>query len=121
MNHQGILEEVLGIYKKHGWQISRVLLSAETLKKIGEDDPVLSGLPLEQGDVDAVWFERPSRGGKRAIELRWLNETPFALFELVDESDTAEKIEELRKSVESRLAQHVSESKKKKKEEENGD
>lgn len=110
MNYPGILEEILGIYKKHGWQVSRVLLSESAVRDLGKDHEVLQDLEITDSDFDAVWFERASKGGKRAIELRWLNESPFALFELVDESESEESLEKVRKRVEQKMASHASQA-----------
>ncbi|QQS42589.1 MAG: hypothetical protein IPM63_06550 [Acidobacteriota bacterium] len=112
MNYPGILKEILEIYRKHGWRVSRVLLSGAAVKSIGEDCELLDGLIVESSDIDAVWFERPSTKGKLAIELRSLSETPFALFELVDDSESAEKIEKVRERVERKMAVRASQAEK---------
>ncbi|HUF03625.1 MAG TPA: hypothetical protein VMM38_05550 [Aridibacter sp.] len=112
MNYPGILEEILEVYRKHGWQVSRVLLSGEGVQKLGENYEILKDLAVRDSQFDAVWFERPSRTGKRAIELRWLSETPFALFELVDESEPEENVEKVRERVEQKMARHASQSEK---------
>ncbi|MCO6510225.1 MAG: hypothetical protein J5I65_05470 [Aridibacter famidurans] len=110
MNYPGVLEEILGVYRKHGWQVSRVLLSGAAMQSLGRDHKILEGLVVESSDIDAIWFERPSRKGQLAIELRWLSETPFALFELVGESASEENIEEIREGVERKLAVHASQA-----------
>lgn len=116
MNYPGILEEILEVYRKHGWHVSRVLLSGTALQELGEGRESLRDLEVRKSDFDAVWFERPSRKGKRAIELRWLRDTPFALFELVEESESEENIEKIRERVERKMAKHASQAGKRERE-----
>src|SRR5687768_15510964 len=99
------IAEILSLYKKHGWNLRRVLLS-ERLKES------LAGSPLEQlfgateiraSEIDAVWFSRPSRDNQEAWELRRLSETPYALMEMFDEDDDEEIREESLSETEARL------------------
>lgn len=102
-----LVEEIISVYIKHGWKLGRVLLSGAAREKIGPD--LLEKLFVESdivaSDFDAAWFERPSKNGATAIELRHLGEAPFALFELVEND---ERIEEIRNEMENRLASHAS-------------
>lgn len=101
--------EILLLYKKHGWNLRRVLLSEESgkfvsdsLKKIfGDADVILF-------TTDAAWFSRASGAGGEAWELRRLSGAPFALVEVFENDDDEEVREEERKEMETRLSQSAS-------------
>ena len=107
MNYAELLSDILGVYKKHGWSVSRVLLSKGAPKELRNAEDLI-GVEVAESEVDAVWFGRPSAKGKRAIELRWLNETPFALFELVDEDIADDELKKIRSRIELQLVDHAS-------------
>lgn len=77
------IAEILSLYKKHGWTLSRVLLSAELAKNLSEKREKLFGAAeIILSRIDAAWFTRPSKNNHTAWELRHLSNTPFALFEV---------------------------------------
>jgi hypothetical protein len=107
MINRKLVEEIISIYTKHGWKPGRVLLSEDSRATLGEDSlgSLFQGAEVVRAGFDAVWFERASRKGSTAIELRHLGEAPFALFELVGEENPSE---EIRKELENRMADYAS-------------
>jgi len=82
-----LIDEIIVTYQKHGWVLRRVLLSAASGAKLGDDrDPRFGGVAVMDSDVDAAWFSRPPKPGGIAWEIRYLGEPPFALLEIIDES-----------------------------------
>lgn len=77
----------IALYEKHGWKLSRVLLTEESQAEI-----VLPALGLDEtaevrdSDLDAFWFTRRSDPNSEAWELRRLAGTPFALVVVVDDA-----------------------------------
>lgn len=100
----GQIKEILAQYKKHGWNLRRVLLSVRTRENLadllsslfGETEIVLSA-------TDAVWFSRASGKSGEAWELRHLSDAPFALFEIFDAEDDEVLREEIRFEMQERL------------------
>lgn len=77
------IAEILSLYKKHGWTLSRVLLSAELEKNLsGKTENLFGSAEIVSSEINAAWFSRPSKGGNQAWELRHLSDAPFALFEV---------------------------------------
>jgi hypothetical protein len=62
------VREILATYAKHGWTLSRVLLSKETLAQTGDATEIFRDAPIDASDLDAAWFYRrqPSQKPKRA-------------------------------------------------------
>jgi hypothetical protein len=80
-------------YKKHGWDLSRVLLSGKSRESLGKG--YFGEVTVIESDLDAAWFTRPSSPGQITWELRALTGTPFALLEVFDDH-TAEATREAR-------------------------
>lgn len=99
--------EILSLYEKHGWKISRVLLSEELSRSLGEEtrSELFGPAPTGRADIDAVWFTRPSKHGRTAWELRHLSAAPYALFELSGETGLTD---ETMKEMENRLTEYAS-------------
>ncbi|HVF44294.1 MAG TPA: hypothetical protein VM936_14825 [Pyrinomonadaceae bacterium] len=98
-------------YTRHGWRLVRVLARPETLPglRAGADDGAqYKGAPVAESDVDAMWFTRPSQGGREAWELRLVADTPYALFELFEPDEPEEDREDVRREMEARLRDYVS-------------
>ncbi len=111
MSHRNLIKEIVGTYKKHGWQLRRVLLCPETRAEL-EAELATGSLPLdsakiEEGSVDGLWFSRRSNEEREAWELRLLAENPFALFETFEKEETEEQREEMRREMEARLRDYV--------------
>jgi hypothetical protein len=103
-------------YTRHGWRLVRVLARPETLPGLrpnvdaaaGDADARYRGAPVAESDVDAMWFTRPSQGGREAWELRLVADTPYALFELFEPDEPEEDREDVRREMEARLRDHAS-------------
>jgi hypothetical protein len=127
-------QDVLAIYRKHGWRLARVLARAETLEELrgpsgndetrggpsgearGESDEgagkervaaSFEGVGVVESEVDAMWFARPAQGGREAWELRLVGETPYALFELFESDEAEEDREDVRREMEARLHEYA--------------
>jgi len=98
-----LVNDILSIYSKHGWLAVEAVLSKDS----HVDATSFGGIPVRSGPFDAIWFERPSRKGKTALELRLLSETPYAIFELADSGST-EEMDGIKKAVEERMAEFSS-------------
>jgi len=99
-------------YTRHGWRLVRVLTRPETLPELrpnaddaAADDAAAQykGAPVAESDVDAMWFTRPSQGGREAWELRLVADPPYALFELFEPDEDEEDREDVRREMEARL------------------
>lgn len=93
------IQEILSLYKKYGWKLERILLTAKLKKTL---DNFTADAEIIESEIDAAWFSRPS-GEKEAWELRRLNNTPYALFETFETDDEEEVREEIRREMEARL------------------
>ena len=99
-------QEILAHYRKHGWQLARVLMSGETSAQwpaCGEaraDGPVqFEQVSVEASEFDAMWFCRPAQGGREAWELRLVAEQPYALFELFEPDEAEEDRTDVRREM----------------------
>lgn len=99
MNQIDRIREILATYRKHGWQLRRLLLVPETRAEVVDNDPTFSGARVEDASVDALWFSRPSFGKREAWELRLIAETPYALFETFEADELEEAREEVRQEM----------------------
>ncbi len=98
------IQEILTQYKKHGWNLSRVLLSVPTKKMLSASvEKIFGDAKIIESKIDAVWFFRTSAKGGEAWELRRLSENPFALFEMFDDEDDEEIREETRQEMQTRM------------------
>ena len=119
-------QDVLAMYRKHGWRLARVLARAETLEELrgpsgdeetrGESDEgageervaaSFEGVGVVESEVDAMWFKRPAQGGREAWELRLVGETPYALFELFESDEAEDDREDVRREMEARLREYA--------------
>jgi len=96
-----LINEIAGVYLKHGWQLRRVLLRPGT-ELAKELDP-LAGVKIEAAEIDALWFSRPSHQGREAWELRLIAENPYALFETFEADESEEEREDVRREMEARM------------------
>ncbi len=108
MSQLGRINEILAIYRRHGWQLRRVLLKAETRAELIDAAPVLfEDALVRDSAVDALWFARPSQAGREAWELRLVAETPYALFETFEADEAEDEREDVRREMEARLAEYA--------------
>ena len=99
--------EMIATYKKHGWELRRILLSPGSKSKVGARFAVtFPGIKFTDSGVDAIWFSRSPTGGPVAWEIRYLGNTPFALVQTIDES--APDLESLLRVVEENLLASIS-------------
>jgi hypothetical protein len=105
MNQRDRIREILATYQKHGWQLRRVLLRPETRAEVvNKGELIFEGARVEDANIDALWFSRPSPGGREAWELRLIAETPYALFETFKADEPEEAHEEMRQEMEARIS-----------------
>jgi hypothetical protein len=100
-------QEVIGRYETHGWRLVRALLRPETRAELSLTGTPLKDVALEEAPIDALWFARPSHGGREAWELRLLADTPYALFETFEADEAEEDREEVRREMEARLRDYA--------------
>jgi hypothetical protein len=103
MKLTNLAREIVATYRKHGWQLRRALLRPETRNELGATGDVLSDASIEESNIDALWFSRPSDKEREAWELRLLAENPYALFQTFDSNVTEDEREAIRKEMEERL------------------
>lgn len=100
--------ETLANYRRHGWQLRRVLLRTESHTALGDDMATLfETAPVSEFPCDAFWFARASHNGREAWELRLVAETPYALFETFEADEAEEDREEVRQEMEARLREYA--------------
>ena len=108
MNRLDRFAEVIGAYRRHGWQLRRTLMTAQTLAETCESDRALfENLPVEEAPIDALWFARASPKNREAWELRLVAETTYALFEAFESDETEEQREEVRREMEARMREYT--------------
>jgi hypothetical protein len=108
MNILERFSETLANYRRHGWQLRRVLLRPESLAQLTPlPANVFEDAPVQESTCDAMWFSRASHMGREAWELRLVAETPYALFETFEPDEAEEDREELRQEMEARLREYA--------------
>lgn len=106
--NSGQIKEILSVYRKHDWNLHRVLLTAKLKEKLSASTgKVFGDADIVSADIDAAWFTRNSGKSRVAWELRHLSETPFALFETFEKSQDETEIEEVKAEMETRLAKLI--------------
>jgi hypothetical protein len=97
----------LATYLKHGWQLRRVLMRADTAASLRAGDETaaaqFAGVTVESAPFDALWLARPAAAGREAWELRLIAEPPYALFELFEPDETEEDREDVRREMEAKI------------------
>jgi hypothetical protein len=106
----------LAAYRRHGWQLARVLMTAETLAALRReqtgvgghdaDESLFEGIAARESELDAMWFRRASAEGREAWELRLAAE-PYALFELFEPDEAEEDREDVRRELEARAKERI--------------
>lgn len=104
MNNADLFGELVATYRKHGWELRGALLQRATLAEI---QSLLGEWPAKEAAFDALWFSRPSHGGREAWELRLLAQTQYALFETFEPDETEEDRDEVRREMEARMRDYV--------------
>src|SRR5438128_10484858 len=78
--------EIISQYEKHGWNLSRVLLSANSRQQLPVDF-LFKDIPIRPAEFDAGSFTRSSRPGQVTWELRTFSGTPCAFLEASHETE----------------------------------
>jgi hypothetical protein len=108
MNALQLTLQIVQTYERHNWTLRRMLVTSGTRNEINQTiETNLKGVRLIESDFDALWFARPSTGGREAWELRLLSEQPYALFEAFDADENEEDRENARREIEARMREHV--------------
>ena len=102
-----LIEEIVATYQRHGWQLRRVLLRPETRVALSAPNEVFKSTGLHDSEFDALWFARPSHGGREAWELRVIAEERYALFEAFETDESEEDREEARREMENRMREYA--------------
>ena len=108
MTKSDIAAEIRAVYQKHGWQLRRVLLKADSRDQF-ESNSATTGVDVIESSIDAMWFSRPSHDGE-AWELRLLSEQQFALFEKFEKDETEEQRDEVRYEMEARMRDYLTDA-----------
>jgi hypothetical protein len=104
MADENVIREVLAVYKKHGWELRRVLLTGKSRSALQNSLPGLfNGAPIEDFARDAAWFARKSGNDGEAWELRLLSEVPYALIEVFGPDQDENEREDIRHGMAERL------------------
>ena len=101
------INQILAQYERHGWKLRRALLTTASLQKIEGQRELLAGAEIAAADIDALWFARPSHGGREAWELRLVAEQPYALFEAFESDETEAEREDARLEMENRMREYA--------------
>ena len=108
MNQIDRFAEIIKTYQRHGWQLRRLLVSAQSRALIGnQSETLFAGAGVRESEFDAAWFARASHGDREAWELRLVAETPYALFEVFAADESEEQREEVRREMEARMREYA--------------
>jgi hypothetical protein len=108
MNQVNRFAETIAAYSKHDWQLRRVLVCEASRDLVAKSiDDVFGGIEPVVSSVDALWFARPSHGGREAWELRLVGESPYALFESFEADAEADLVEKTLNEMETRLIEYA--------------
>ena len=103
MKSADLFTELMGMYRKHGWQLRSVLLRPETRVELQLPENV----PVKEATFDALWFSRPSHNDREAWELRLLAQTQYAFFETFEADETEEERDDVKLEMEARLREYL--------------
>jgi hypothetical protein len=109
MNPPDSFRNIIATYNRHGWRLRRVLLRLETRATLddAETDALFGDADVREAEIDALWFARPSQGGRESWELRLVADTPYALFEMFEPDEAEEEREDVRREMEAQLKAKV--------------
>ena len=98
------IRSIIEQYEKFGWDLRLVLLTSELQKRLETStDELFKGVEVKLCDLDAAWFTRAAKNGGTAWELRALQESPFALIEVVDPDSSADELDLILAATEQQL------------------
>ncbi|MEO7673852.1 MAG: hypothetical protein ABIU09_07225 [Pyrinomonadaceae bacterium] len=100
--------EIIALYKKHGWTLRRVLLSAPLGKSLLTGDADIFGdTDVRASELDAAWFSRSSTPERTAWEIRHLSGTPYALVEVIENGTDAQFSDKVLEGAEARMKETI--------------
>src|SRR5258708_23923725 len=103
-----LFAEIIATYRRHGWELRRVLLCPATRTDLNESvQEHFKDALLIDAEFDALWFSRPSHAGREAWELRQVAILPYALFEAFEADEDEELREDARREMENRMRDQV--------------
>ncbi len=102
----GLIDEILAVYQKHGWQLRRILLRPDSRADFALERLQLGGIEPEEATIDALWFSRPSHQQREGWEIRLVAENPYALFETFEADEAEEEREDVRREMEARMREY---------------
>ena len=103
-----LARQIVANYEKHGWKLQRMLVSSLTddaQQKLAE---AFRFSVIAAAEIDALWFARPSQGGREAWELRLVAEQPYALFEAFEADESEEDRADARHEMENKMREYGS-------------
>lgn len=85
-----------------------MLIRPETLARYSQagEKSAIGDAPIEESDIDALWFVRPPHAGREAWELRLVSETPYALFQAFEAGEEEAVREEMRREMVEQLREY---------------
>jgi hypothetical protein len=102
------IRSILAQYDRYGWKLRRILLSSKLQDQLGSAVPVLFGnAEIIRSEIDAGWFSRASQGQSVAWELRWFNDFPFALLEVINQDTEPNEVKRILRETEDQLKERV--------------
>lgn len=108
MNQIDRFREIVTSYRKHGWELRRVLVCEQTRLAFAVSGEVeLTGIEPEASAIDGIWFARPSHAGREAWELRLVGDMPYALFEAFEAGLDNDLREEKLREIEARMIEYA--------------
>jgi hypothetical protein len=107
MSQIEIAQQIIASYEHHGWKLRRVLLRPSSLEEFKSNADIFADAVLIDGEIDALWFARPSHAHREAWELRLISENAYALFEAFEADETEEEREDVRREMENRMRVHT--------------
>lgn len=107
MSDPNLLKEIIATYRRHGWQLQRVLTRPEMRAALAPREEDFENASIQDAEFGALWFSRPSHEGRAAWELRLVAEQQYALFEVFEPDETEEQSEEVRREMEARMREHL--------------
>lgn len=108
MDSAALAKQIIANYKRHGWNLRRILLRpGMNAVRALEIEELFGDAEVRDSDFEALWFARASAANREAWELRLISEQPYALFEAFEADESEEDREEARLEMENRMREHT--------------
>ena len=102
-----LARQIAETYQKHDWTLRRILLRSAVAQDREQLAMKFPTTPVVNAEIDALWFARPSHGGREAWELRLISEQAYALFEAFEADEGEEARDEARREMENKMREYV--------------